>query len=666
MELISVVLNYNMKKYLYSLFLGLTLLTGFTFASAATVYVDQAAAGTADGTSLINAFTTIQAAIDSATTTDGDIISIANGTYPVTITINVSKELTIRGESETGTIIDTSAISGNYGISSSKSNLTFSNFTLIGPAANVSGNYGLKLSGTTANSPLYTQNGVRSTGINISNVTVKNSGKTGIDINGVNNVTLNTVTIKDTVSGNGFSITDGDNLTLTNVSTSGNTWGGIATYTRGQYFPGGVNGVTVTNLNSTEANPLYSQLSNPPAGTIYPITGITAVQFPFTGVNSGNPAFTLYRNNPFTLAANVQTLNPAATTTLKNLGNVINVGPQSIQSKIDAATTGDIIDISGIYYIDTPINVNKTVTLRGTSSDKTINASGTAYIFLITAPNVTIQDFTINKIDKTGPQNIIGVQAASTTIKNNIFVGQYVTGDTEVSRAIEVSPGQNNFLITGNNITNLRQPAYINAATGTISNNFVGGTRGWVIESDSNVTLTGNTWGTNSPLDIAIIAAATNNYSYANVDAIKLVNNNANINNAFLPVLPPVMIVPPTPVTGGGGSLILTPAVTSGNMVNTVTAPIITALQVLGTSTVQLQILGASTFKFKNNLRLGMRASDVTELQNTLITQGYLNIENTTGYFGNLTRNAVMKWQAKNINLSTGFFGPISREFINR
>lgn len=542
------------SKGFVSLFLvaGLFLISNSAF--AADVYVDGSVAGPGTGISS-DPFNDIQVAIDSATTTDGDVIHIADGTYVITSTIEVTKELSFVGASQAGTIINGAAASGAFGpfaIHSSKSNLSFSNFTLIGPSGT---GRGFKLEGTTANTPS-TQDGARASNINFSDITVKQSGRTGIDLNGVNNATLNNVTLNNN-GGNGFSLTDGDNLTLTNVTTFANAWGGIAIYTKGQYFPGGVTGVTVSGLNSSEVNPFYVQTEgNDPLNPGFPFqaSSISIPQFQYTGTNNLNPVssgYTFYNDDPFELLTVTTSVGDLPHVTLIDTvaSSTLIIGGQDIQTAINNATSGDVIILDGIYLVNTTINVNKSVTLQGVNGAK-ILTSGTNQLFLITSPEVTITDLVITKTDKSGTQNIIGIQAASTTISNNTFKGKYVIGDGDVSRAMVVSPGVVGFNIHDNHITDLRQPAYIDASTGVVTNNFVGGTRGWVVLSDANVTFTGNTWGTNV-LDIAIIPGASNNYT--DIISMSAANNNANIENQFgTPTLNHVYVDGSVAVTGNG------------------------------------------------------------------------------------------------------------------
>jgi nitrous oxidase accessory protein NosD len=200
-----------------------------------------------------------------------------------------------------------------------------------------------------------------------------------------------------------------------------------------------------------------------------------------------------------------------------------------LPAAIAAATAGDTLNVTGNCTLTTNTVVNKQLTINGVG-DATISTNGTAQILTLTADGTTIQNLNFVKTDKTGVQNIIGVQGDNVSILNNDFTGQYVLGDPEVSRALEVST-VSDLTINGNTFNNLRQPAYINDfATGTINDNYVNQTRGFVLVANTDFTFNGNSWGKNA-LDIVFIPGVPNNYSCEEVRQISKNNDNANVEN---------------------------------------------------------------------------------------------------------------------------------------
>lgn len=216
-----------------------------------------------------------------------------------------------------------------------------------------------------------------------------------------------------------------------------------------------------------------------------------------------------------------------------------------LQGAITGATDGDVINVSGTCVLSANITVSKDVTLDG-GGTASIKVSGTGYRITMTTAGATLQGFDIEKTDKTGLQEIIWINASNVTVTNNKVHGQFVIGDGEVSRAIVISGGNSGLLITGNEFYALRQPAYISGVTtGTISNNYTHGTKGWVVEG-GNLTFTGNTWGTGveaNVYDIALLTQIGSLY-YTDVPAMSAANNNAFIEDQrySTPLLTPVYV----------------------------------------------------------------------------------------------------------------------------
>ena len=93
----------------------------------------------------------------------------------------------------------------------------------------------------------------------------------------------------------------------------------------------------------------------------------------------------------------------------------------------------------------------------------------------------------------------------------------------------------------------------------------------------------------------------------------------------------------------------------------TVAPTVLTGKVVVATTTATTTV----TFNFTKDLRMGHRSDDVKELQRMLISEGFLKTT-ATGYFGQSTKNALSKWQAKNNLPATGYFGSMTRELITK
>jgi peptidoglycan hydrolase-like protein with peptidoglycan-binding domain len=69
---------------------------------------------------------------------------------------------------------------------------------------------------------------------------------------------------------------------------------------------------------------------------------------------------------------------------------------------------------------------------------------------------------------------------------------------------------------------------------------------------------------------------------------------------------------------------------------------------------------------FNNDLSFGMQNEEVKELHKVLMSFGLLKIKEPTGYFGSLTKTAVMEYQTlKSITPVSGYVGPLTRQALN-
>lgn len=199
-----------------------------------------------------------------------------------------------------------------------------------------------------------------------------------------------------------------------------------------------------------------------------------------------------------------------------------------IQQAIDAATTvdGDVLEIeAGTMDLPSVVNINKEITLRGQGIASTIIDISSSWFtnpsvnaFSLNDNNITLEDIYFRIVGK-GQGNIIGLFQSNCTVQDNKFTGEYVYGDSEVTRATVWSANNMTGLLFNNNIIeSLRQPGYLSNGSGTISNNTITTTRGWVIEGVGTMSFTGNTFGANTS-HITILDVA------ANISGLTISNN---------------------------------------------------------------------------------------------------------------------------------------------
>ena len=334
--------------------LGLVLTVTPVALAASTIYVrpdgdDALCNGTVDvgvGSAPNCAYKTIQQGITQAVT--GGTVHVANGTYagqPL-----MYKSISLIGESEAGVILDASGL-GGYGLEvSGDYNVTLKYLTLKGPTA--APGYGIKIAGENAQAT-------------IQHVTVKNSFRTGIDLNGLSGGQVDQVTLTSN-GGVGLALTDCSNIIISNITTSGNAWGGVALYTKGATFTGGSNNIVLNGTNTFgETNKLYIEVAGG-----YPVTNFTQTDFGYVVRNGTSlPAYTFYQKTAGDAVAFALALpTPNKSTVQSTVDGSYYVGSGlSIQAAIDAAAPGDTINVAAGTYAES-LNLNKRVTIIGVGS----------------------------------------------------------------------------------------------------------------------------------------------------------------------------------------------------------------------------------------------------------------------------------------------------------
>ncbi len=94
-------------------------------------------------------------------------------------------------------------------------------------------------------------------------------------------------------------------------------------------------------------------------------------------------------------------------------------------------------------------------------------------------------------------------------------------------------------------------------------------------------------------------------------------------------------------------------------------ASLATSALVLGSFA--MSALSANAYVFSSNLSVGSTGADVTALQTWLVSKGFLTMPAgvSTGYFGSLTKAAVVAYQASAGLPATGYVGPLTRGQLN-
>ncbi|UCC45716.1 MAG: right-handed parallel beta-helix repeat-containing protein [Candidatus Zixiibacteriota bacterium] len=307
----------------------------------------------ANGTSFVyglDAFGSIQAGVDAV---DGSTVYVLNGTYVETI--DISKDLTLTGQSRTGVIIDCSSLS-DYGIWSDAQNITFENFTVRGSTSPTVG-IGIKIEGDI-------------TVVAIGNVAVQSSGLSGIDINGANFGALYDISVTNN-GAVGLKLTDCRNVTISDITTIGNASGGIGILSDGTLFTGGSDNITLTGSNSfSETTGLFTQ-----EGGGYPITSLNIPLTEFSFIVSSNTAPEYQGYYPSFAAATAVVLggsDPLNSYIIDRATLNFKVVPgMTIQAAVDAASDGDSVHATAGSY-EEQVEIDKDIQLYGDGMGSTI------------------------------------------------------------------------------------------------------------------------------------------------------------------------------------------------------------------------------------------------------------------------------------------------------
>jgi parallel beta-helix repeat protein len=382
-------------------------------------------------------YSTIQEAITSGATSDGDVISVKAGVYPENLVVN--KTLSIVGENRATTIIDGENLGTTVNITSS--NVSISGFTI-------------KNSGADSSAGIYLDN-VENCSISDNTVT---ADYYGIYLDCSDNNTLR----NNAMDGNlyNFGVDGNDSAHFINNVDSSNTVNGKKVY----YLIGDSN----LNINpSTYPDVGYLALVN--------CTGITVQDL---SLSSNGNGILLVNTQNSTLTGNKVANSTEGIRLIDSEGNVLK----------DNTLTGNSYNfwVQGglLNYIDASNTLNgKPVYYWISQSNKAV-PSNAGYVALINCSGITVQNLSL----ASNRQNIVLSSSTDTTVSNNQISNSYngialedsSTGNSIIentvvncTQGIALSDSNNNN-IANNVLSSNQYGAYVNSSSfNTLSQNTV-------------------------------------------------------------------------------------------------------------------------------------------------------------------------------------------------
>ena len=431
---------------------------------------------------------TIADAINSASTNDVIVLSAASFSPSGQVTID--KALTLKGAGSSSTTINGGGSS--YAIAVYADGVHLEGFTLNGAAT-----YGIKVS----NSPTSILSD-----FSMTDVATDGTANTGIDLNGVDGATLTNIAASNTAGGFGLALASSSDVTIDGLSTSGNAWGDAAIFPAGTAYQiagyeaptnitfegtldlsSGAGSISVQDGNLASGGTWAGTISidaadnadvTVPTNFDARVDAVRNDGLSFQVVAPGGAAEIILAGllgatSPFTYSA----------ITLQNLltGEWAVSAGMDLQAAIDAAESGDTIELDGAISTDETVNVNKPLTMYGAGSGTTtINTTSSGYGISISADDVSLSGFTL---DGSGT---FGVKASG--------IANFSLNDVEATNGGNSAIDLNG--VDGATLTNI---AASNTALGY----------GLAIASSADVTVDGITTSSNTYGAIGIFPAQT-------------------------------------------------------------------------------------------------------------------------------------------------------------
>lgn len=208
---------------------------------------------------------------------------------------------------------------------------------------------------------------------------------------------------------------------------------------------------------------------------------------------------------------------------------------QTIDEALAVAEPSGIINIlQGMYPITQQISLNiPGLTIKGRVGSL-ILLQAPIVPFLCNNDNITVEGLTMTS-DQPYPVEFIQIGGNGNQILNCQIYGPNQAGDSStwvVNRGFVTQSNVTNLLVRNNIFHTLRQSAYLNPnSTGTIMDNVVYNTRGYVVDR-AIFLFSGNSWGIpENAVDIALLAGTTTGAPYDPLSTLEASNSTATISD---------------------------------------------------------------------------------------------------------------------------------------
>lgn len=299
---------------------------------------------------------------------------------------------------------------------------------------------------------------------------LEDSGKTGIDLNTVNGAALTNIEVINTVGGFGLMILDSNKVTVNNITTSGNSWGGVSVHAIN------INTENVKfeeSFNVSEDVPLLLEKDPPYAGDFVNVD--TPDEFGY--VVYGERESSGYKQWFYqeTLPDAKTFADGLVTSESYNYIDVIiyDIAEENyyveegmlIQDAINSASDGDTIEVYNGTYNETLMVDKDNLTIKAAEGENpVIQTADSGWIVGIRGENVTFENFEL-----IGNGANYGIQTQThtknATLNNNI-ISNVITA-IQTTAGVEI--GENT--ISNNKISNAQVGISLQNSNNTVMNN---------------------------------------------------------------------------------------------------------------------------------------------------------------------------------------------------